>query len=332
MPISSSYHRYNINLRRKEAIVHSVIQTQRDLQDTLVAVSNFQDTLDNLATLQNPAIRGVLDQISLSIYAAKAQLTRTIDITLAHSEEIHPNDIRKHCPDPDDLPPPHCLPKDRLYLLPLSKEVLQDPNLGDINHILNPSEYTPDDEDFNLTTDLVDCCFDHEPTVYIHSTKTEHDFLSPTFNSPFKSPDELTKFYCQLPPPSDVPSNIPDKGNALDRTGNPFYKKLQTNDCVYSPSTKTFARVFSWTHQSVQVQVISNYRAYAEVFEDPSKFKRYKESWLFGDFCIALNHLQERKYLAYVSPYTRAESHPFVPPSDPATLAPEPVQTKRKLN
>ena len=334
MPVSSSNLRYNVNLRRKEAIVHSILDSQKDLQDIITEVTNFSETLDNLAGIKSPATRSLLDHINLSLYSVQAKLTRSIDITLAHSEEVHPSDISDKCPDPDDLPPAHLFPQDRLFLLPLQVEVLEDPNLGDINHLLNPSEYIPDDEEFQRSVSLVDCCFDHEPTVYVHSSETEHDLLSTNFCSPFKHPDELNKFYCKLPPPSDAPVNCPDKGNALDKTGNPFLKKLQVNNCLYSPSLQAFARVFRWNQASVQVEVISTYRSYTQLFQDPSSFSRFRSNWKFGDFCIALNHLQERKFLAYVSPFSRAESHPF--PSDQvtatATLAQEPDSSKRKLN
>ena len=330
MSISSSTLRYNVNVRRKEAIVHSIIDSQHDISDITTAVTNFTETLNDLKGLHTPAIRSLLDHINLSLHSVQAKLTRSIDITLAHSEEVNPTTIRS--PDPDDLPPAHTFTKDRIFLLPLQSEVLEDPALGDINHIINPSEYTPEDADFRYTTNLVDCHFYGEPTSYIHSCDTEHDDLSPRFRLPFKEPTDLNKFYCELPSPAETLPQCPDKGNALDKLGNPFFKKLQVNDCVYSPSTRTFAKVQSWNQESAQVVVVSAYRPYTQLF-DESTHHCFEAVWKFGDFCIALNHL-DNKYLAYLSPFTRAESHPFLadPLPDPATLAPEPVKTKRKLN
>ena len=330
--ISFSTLRYNINVRRKEAIVHSILQSQHDIKATIAAVTTFTETLNDLAGLHTPATRSLLDHINLFLYSVQAQLTRSIDIALAHSEVVDPTSIRS--PDPDNIPPPNTTPQDRIFLLPLQTEILEDPNLGDINHIVNPSEYTPEDADFKYSTNFADCQFYTEPTVYIHSSETEHDHLSPRFKLPFKEPDELNKFYCRLPSPSEAPPTCPDKGNALDKLGNPFFKKLQVNDCVYSPTAKAFAKVSSWNPESVQVVVISKYRSYEELFEDPSSFSSFESDWQFGDFCIALNHLEVQNFLAYVSPFTRADSHPFLsdPLPDPATLAPEPVNTKRKLN
>ena len=86
MSISSSTLRYNINTRRKEAIVHSILQSQHNINTTIAAVTTFTETLNDLEGLHTPATRSLLDHINLSLYSVQAQLTRSIDITLAHSE------------------------------------------------------------------------------------------------------------------------------------------------------------------------------------------------------------------------------------------------------
>ena len=341
MQSPSSNLRYNINLRRKEAICHSILDVQSDIKDITISVETYSETLNNLLSLQHPVAKSLLAEINHALAAVNAKLDRSIDITLAHSEEVLPTTIPTALVDEEDtINLHHTFPQDRLYLLPLKIESLEDPDLGDLNHILNPSEYLLGDEEFARTTSFVDCCLEHEPTVYIHGTESIHDVLFPNFTSPFKAPTDLNKFYCALPPPNDAPPNCPDKGNALDRCGNPFYKRLQINDCVYSPSRREFARVFSWSESEVNVEVISAYRSYTELFIDPSSFARFPCNYNFGDFVIALNHLQDRKFLAYVSPYSRTDSHPFpstnpFPPVTntftPASLAKKKENNKRKL-
>ena len=281
-------------------------------------------------------------EINRALAAVNSKLERSINITLAHSKEILPSTITRILQDPEDsIDLHHTFPQDRLYLLPFKIDSLEDPDLGDLAQLLNPSEYLQVDKDFATTTSFVDCCFEHKPTVYIHGSESTNDALFPNFQSPFKEPTGINKFYCPLPSPNDAPPNYPDKGNAIDRCGNPFYKRLQINDCVYSPDLREFARIFSWTESEVNVEVISAYRPYTELFIDHSSFSRYRSNWQFGEFVIALNHLQDRKFLAYVSPYSRADSHPF-PDSrsfalvlntfTPATLAKRAENCKRKLN
>ena len=88
MSISSSTLRYNVNVRRKEAIVHSILDSQHDISDISTAVTNFTETLNDLQGLHTPAIRSLLAHINLSLHSVQAKLTRSIDITLAHSEEV----------------------------------------------------------------------------------------------------------------------------------------------------------------------------------------------------------------------------------------------------
>ena len=247
---------FNINLCRKEAIAHSVLDVQSDIKDLVQSVEAYSATLNNLLSLQHPIAKFLLGQVTVALESINARLNRSIDITFAHSEEIKPAFISDRRPDPDDISDHHSFPQDRLYLLPLKVESLVDPDLGDLNHLLNPSEYLQGDEDFAISTTFVDCCLAHEPTAFIHASESIHDHLVPNFKSPFKEPEDLGKFYCILPSPSDAPPNCPDKGNAPDNCGNPFYKQLQINDCVYSPSLKAFARVFSWTEHQVKAEAI----------------------------------------------------------------------------
>ena len=342
MQSPSSNLRYNINLRRKEAICHSILDVQSDIKDITISVETYSETLNNLLSLQHPVAKSLLAEINHALAAVNSKLDRSIDITLAHSEEVLPTTIPTALVDEEDtINLHHTFPQDRLYLLPLKIDSVEDPDLGDLHHLLNPSDYLQVDADFATTTSSVDCCFEHEPTIYIHGSESTHDALFPNFQSPFKEPTDINKFYCPLPPPNDAPPNCPDKGNALDRCGNPFYKRLQINDCVYSPDLREFARVFSWTESEVNVEVISAYRPYTELFIDHSSFSRYCSNWQFGEFVIALNHLQDRKFLAYVSPYSRADSHPFpdsrpfppvLPTFTPASLAKKKETCKRKLN
>ena len=91
-----------------------------------------------------------------------------------------------------------------------------------------------------------------------------------------------------------------------------------------------FAKVIAWDESEVHVKIISKFLAFSDAFT--TSRIRQKETWSFGTFCIALSYLNpERKHLAYVSPYTRAHSHPFR--KDPEPCAPEQViANKRKHN
>ena len=62
------------------------------------------------------------------------------------------------------------------------------------NHLINPSEYTPDNKDYSQGFDLSDCLYDTEPFVYIQNSESIHDGIAPNFKSPFKAPQELNKF------------------------------------------------------------------------------------------------------------------------------------------
>ena len=262
----------------------------------------------------------------MNFESTQAKLNRTIEIVLAHSEVIRRSAIPTSYPTSSSQGEVSFI-QDRLFLLPLQVEEVEDPETT-YNYLVNPSKYTPDDEDYANGFDLSCCEYTTEPFVYLHNSESIHNSIAPNFKSPFKAPEELNKFYCRLPPPTDVHSYIPNKGDALDKYGSPFFKKLQVNCCIYSPEAQTFAKVIAWDENKVEVDIISRFLVFPDVFP-PSKIRK-REIWSFGTFCIALSYLNpERKYLAYVSPYTRAHSHPFR--KDPRQCTPEQViDNKRK--
>ena len=343
--MQESKSRYNINIRRKEAIVHSVLDCQHDIKDHIKTVKIFQDNFNAnvflpaaqslktnpdsaVQSLENITFNSLLNTLLLNFESTQAKLNRTIEIVLAHSEEIRRSDIPIPYPEPVDQGDVSFI-QDRLFLLPLEVDVAECHEEA-YNHLVNPSEYTPDDEGYAIQFDLTRCDYTTEPFVYLRNSESIHNSIAPNFKSPFKAPDELNKFYCCLPPPSDVHSYIPSKSDALDKYGSPFFKKLQVNCCIYGPEEQVFAKVIAWDETKVDVEIISKFLAFPDVF--PSSRIRQKETWSFGTFCIALSYLNpERKHLAYVSPYTRAHSHPFR--KDPEPCAPEQViANKRKHN
>ena len=234
--------RYNINTRCKEAIVHSVLDCQHDIKDHIKTIQIYQKHFNTntflpkaqslgtntefvVQTLENIAFNSLLATLLLSFESTQAKLNRTIKIILAHSEEIPRSEIPTPLPTSSSQGTVSFI-QDRLFLLPLQVEKISDPKTT-FNHLINSSEYTPDNEDYSHCFDLSNCFYATEPFVYIHHSESIHDGIVPKYKSPFKAPQELNKFYCHLPPPSDVPAYIPHKGHAINREGNPFYKKLQ---------------------------------------------------------------------------------------------------------
>ena len=160
------------------------------------SIQDYSATLNNLLSLQHPIAKSLLAEVNLALAAVNSKLERSIDTTLTHSEEILPTNISQALQDPEDYADLHyTFTQDRLYLLPLKVETVQDPDLGEINQLLNPSKYLQADKDFATTTSFVDCCFEHEPNTYIHGSESTHDALFPNFKSPFKAPTDINKFY-----------------------------------------------------------------------------------------------------------------------------------------
>ena len=312
---------YYINLRRKEAQVHSIIEAQYSLKEHLREIDSTQsvlerapfvpakDTLLHHGTLENLALLKLLDTQRITIQDIQAKLDRTIELILAHSEELSPHLSNQfHFPDPDTQGRPSFI-KDRLVHLPLKTTPVKDTD-GDSRSVTsNPSEYTPWDTDFVARHPPVDCR-PNRATTYAIKWKGHEDLCAPRF--PYKTSDEDTKFYCVLPPPFTVAPNLPNKSLTVDPDGNPYFKKLQVSDSIYNPKTLQFGRVLDWDKYSCDLEVTSHFQPEEALWKGDIPTKRWPITWNWGDFVISLEHFDpSRRVFAYVSPYTREDSQPF---------------------
>ena len=87
---------YYINLRRKEAQVHSIIEAQYSLKEHLEEISSTKDFLQRApflpakdtylktGSLENLALRQLLETQHQTITDIQAKLDRTIELILAH--------------------------------------------------------------------------------------------------------------------------------------------------------------------------------------------------------------------------------------------------------
>ena len=316
---------YNINLRRNQAIVHSVCSIQLDIAEHLKAVSEVQDILDRVTlankvdTLEYTSLLGILAKQHLTLTSVQAQLERTKEIVLADAEEIDPQELTSELLF-DPASQDHIdFTRDRLVLLPL--KIVPTEQHGRLQGaIINPSSYLPPDEDFTLAHHPVDCQAP-DPNCYLkHWTLKSKgtNFIPRDFNLPYKPPGSLNRFHCQLPPPGIVHPALPEKSFALDRKGWPYFKTLQIKDPVYNPSSCSFGRVIKWREGSVEVEVTDIFSTERSFFQNQGESQnRFTEQWDFGSFVIPINSYRAcTRLLAYVSPYTRSASHPFadIPP------------------
>ena len=86
MQSPSSNLRYNINLRCKEAIAHSILDVQHDIKDIINSVETYSETLNNLLSLQHPITKSFLVEVNIALEAITSKLSRSINIALTHSK------------------------------------------------------------------------------------------------------------------------------------------------------------------------------------------------------------------------------------------------------
>ena len=332
---------YFINLRRKEAAVHSIIEIQSDLSKHLEEILTIQENLkriptipkhgtfnkdaSDLQTLENKALRGLFTHQETLLAGFQNKLDRTVEIILAHSEEASPD--RFPFQDLEEYNPDLALVKPLIHL-PLRLEPVVDNEGNEQNLVTNPSAYLPWDEEFirrQPPRSAVDCQL---ATSYSTTWESHEDICAPRYRTASRSAsncegERINKFYCVLPPPGTVNPLLPDKSLLFGNEGFPFFKKLQINDGVYSPENHQFARVLSWDTSSCEVELTSQFCGTKEFFTSGNKpIPRTKSTWNWGSFVISLAHFDpKRRYLAYVSPYTRELSDPFFGLYDPQSSA-----------
>ena len=323
---------YFINLRRKEAAVHSIIEIQCDLSKHLEEVLKIQEELkriptvpkhgtynkdaSDLQTLENKALQGLFTHQWTLLAGFQNKLDRTVEIILAHTEEASPD--RFPFQDLEEYDPTLALSKPLIHL-PLKLEPVVNIKGNEQNIVTNPSAYLPWDEEFirrQPPRSEVDCQLGNS---YATTWESHEDICAPRFLTASRSAstyegERINKFYCVLPPPGAVNPLLPDKSLLFGKEGFPFFKKLEVNDGVYNPETRQFARVLSWEDSSCEVEVTSHFCERKDFFDSGNSHPatRTKSTWIWGSFVISLDHFDpKRRFLAYVSPYTRELSDPF---------------------
>ena len=303
---------YIIDLRRKESIVHSILETQFDIRDNIKYIDSVIAILEGNQFLPTPGQSNLQNASLVSIFKGQrtffhqvlAQLDRSKDIVLAHTEEIDPTspDFLEYAnPFNQD---PERLVQEPFTLLPLRVDSVTS-YTGEVQSLeVNPSEYLPQDSDYSC--ELVGTA---PPTLY-------HRYI-PKWKvpscSPYRDPaTDYNSFYCSLPAPGTVNPLLPNKTQLFDYLGTPFFKKLEIGDSVYNPDTQEFAKVIKWVNRDVTVLVTDCFQKAHSVATGFIPDSRFQTSWRFGKFVIALDspYTLQRPF-AHVSPYTRADSHPF---------------------
>ena len=103
--------------------------------------------------------------------------------------------------------------------------------------------------------------------------------------------------------------------DVLDSQGNPYYKKLEIDDIVYSPHTLTLGRVLSWNDSVVRVNVHAAYRFVnpENNYNPVSTTEQPRlEIWEIRDFIIYSKVCRNsRLILCQVSPLSHKSSRPF---------------------
>ena len=303
---------YIIDLRRKESIVHSILEAQFDIRDNVKYLDSVITTLESnqflptsgKSNLENASLLSIIKGQRTFSQQILAQLDRSKDIVLAHTEEIDPTSLdfleyAKPCnQDPESLV------KKPFTLLPLKveTEVSYTDELQRLE--VNPSEYLP--QDSYHRSEISYNAFPHAYPRYVPEWEV------PTC-SPYRDPaTDYNSFYCDLPAPGTVHPLLPNKSQLFDTSGTPFFKKLEIGDCIYSPDRTEFGKVLKWINKDVTVLVTDSFTVAQAIHTGLVPDLQFETSWRFGTFVIALEspYTLQRSF-AHVSPYTRADSHPF---------------------
>ena len=146
---------YYINLRRKEAQVHSIIEAQYSLKEHLEEITSTKDLLKRApfvpakntaikhGTLENFALCQLLENQHRAITDIQAKLERTIELILAHSEELSPHLSHQfHFRDPEVQARSSFVAK-RLIHLPLKTNPVLDSDGESRSFCTNSSNYVP---------------------------------------------------------------------------------------------------------------------------------------------------------------------------------------------
>ena len=319
---------YLQHLRRKDAAVHSISEIQKDLTSHIRDIQEVKSTLEAVPclphsgalktdalvqTLENKAILTLFSNQDALLAGIQSRLDRTIEILLAHAEELNTpgSPLVAHQEVVHEL---DTFVLDPLVHHPLKLRTIVDADGTTRNLAVNPSSYLPWDREFLLRHPPADCCLE-QANCYATSWETETETWAPhlSYSGTRNERDGLiNKFYCVLPPPHTVNPSLPDKSHAFDRAGYPFFKKLQVNDALYHPENHQFARALSWDATSCEVEITSIFDSAEAFWSSTLPRSRYEATWYWGSFVISLDQFDpQRRYLAYVSPYTREVSSPF---------------------
>ena len=303
---------YIIDLCCKESIVHSILESQFDIRDNIREINSFIATLEGnpflpapgQSTLQNASLLSFFKGQRTFLQQILAQLDRSKDIVLAHTKEIDPTSpsfLNYTHPNNQSI---EALVQYPFTLLPLKIASEHSIN-GEVQRLeVNPSEYLPQDSEYRS-----EISHNAYPSYYRrYVPEWEVPACSPYRNTS----TDWNSFYCTLPTPGTVHPLLPIKTQLFDSSGTPFCKKLELGDCVYNPDTKEFGRVLKWANRNVAVLVIECFTLAPSVATGLVPDLRFEASWRFGTFVIALDSPYTLKRpFAHVSPYTRADSHPF---------------------
>jgi hypothetical protein len=96
----------------------------------------------------------------------------------------------------------------------------------------------------------------------------------------------------------------PTRPDSHDDNGSVFFKKLQVNDRVYNPYTRTFCRVVAWNRGQAKIRAVNK-----DTSATYSNYVRRIQIWSFGEFVIRLKCSRDnRRLYAQISPYTKEDS------------------------
>ena len=96
----------------------------------------------------------------------------------------------------------------------------------------------------------------------------------------------------------------PTRSDSHDNNGSVFFKKLQVNDRVYNPYTRTFGRVVAWNRGQANIRAVSR----GTLATRPNYVRRI-QIWSFGEFVIRLKCSRDNcRLYAPISPYTKEDS------------------------
>ena len=322
---SSTYH---VNRRRKEAIVHPLqaiidinIQPQLDfVHAQLQRLAHHTQELvalpeDNraLPTLESLSVQSLLEDQQQNLQEIQAQVERTIEIVLADTEDIDPNENRWPIFTSLNRNKGTKLIEKPIIYMPLDFYRTHDLNRKPRSVPQNPSEYLPDDEEYFEASGCLD-----PPEYLIPSHQSYLESRKKRSYNTSEADPTTNKFYCHLeapPPLSNNSLSLPNSGDTFLKDGSPYYKKLDPDDNIYIPHLRSYGKVISWVNGEVVFKPKFYFSNCTNTFAEddhwiPNDPRDDLRKVKFGNFVIALPSLNPtRRLLAYVSPYTVADSH-----------------------